>query len=191
MSSFVLKTGCDIRQEILSFQQKEKETIGAALDRFSILTRSSPDLSIPNHMLLQHFWLGLSKESSLQLDIAARGLFTHKTTAKGEALLDCILENTLPLEPLQVEPKLSHEEVSLAVAEPIPSIERPSPEPEDSKEGFQPSDLSYFEDEFLEDFENTLNYACQKRPPVPVTLEPLDKEFLRESIKELTAILLT
>jgi hypothetical protein len=35
-----------------------------------------------------------------------------------------------------------------------------------------------------------LNYACQKRPPVPITpLEPLDKEFLRESIKELTAIL--
>jgi hypothetical protein len=51
-------------------------------------------------------------------------------------------------------------------------------------------DLPYFEDEFFEDFRNTSNYACQKRPPVPVTpLEPLDKEFLRESIKELTMIL--
>jgi hypothetical protein len=57
-------------------------------------------LSIPNHVLLQHFWLGLSKESALQLDIAIGGSFTHKTTAEGEALLDCILENTAPLEPL-------------------------------------------------------------------------------------------
>jgi hypothetical protein len=53
------------RQEILNFQQKEKESIGAAWDRFSILTRSGPDLSIPNHVLLQHFLLGLSKESTL------------------------------------------------------------------------------------------------------------------------------
>ena len=63
-----------------------------------------------------------------------------------------------------------------------------SPEPEDPKEGFQPLDLSYFEDEFFEDFKNTSKYSYQKRPPVPITpLEPLDKEPLRESIKELTA----
>jgi hypothetical protein len=97
-----------LHQEILNFQQKEKESIGAAWDRFSILTRSSPDLSIPNHVLLQHFWLGLSKESALQFDIATGGSFTHKTTAEGEALLDRILENTPPLEPLWVEPELSH-----------------------------------------------------------------------------------
>jgi hypothetical protein len=54
-----------LRQEILNFQQKEKESIGATWDIFSILTRSGPDLSIPNHVLLQHFWLGLSKESTL------------------------------------------------------------------------------------------------------------------------------
>ena len=52
-------------QEILNFQQKEKETIGAAWDIFSILTRSGPDMSTPNHVLLQHFWLWLSKESAL------------------------------------------------------------------------------------------------------------------------------
>ena len=45
-------------------------------------------------MLLQHFWLGLSKEPALQLDISAGGSFTHKITAEGEALLDRILENT-------------------------------------------------------------------------------------------------
>ena len=89
-------------------------------------------------MLLQHFWLGLSKESALQLDIAAEGSFTHKTTEEGEALLDRILENTPPLEPLRVEPMLSPEEVSSAEAKPTTSIQTPSPEPEDLEEGFQP-----------------------------------------------------
>ena len=35
-----------------------------------------------------------------------------------------------------------------------------------------------------------MNYGCQKRPPISVTpSKPLDKEFLRESIKELTSIM--
>ena len=110
--------------------------------------------------------------------------------AEGEALLDHILENTPPLEPLHVEPDLSHEEVSLAKANPIASVGRPSPEPEDPEEGFQPSDLSFFEDDLFEEFGNTSKYSCQKRLPVPVTpLEPLDKESLSKSIKELTAIM--
>jgi hypothetical protein len=44
-----------LQQEILNFQQKYKETIGAAWDHFSILSRSGPNLSIPNHVMLQHF----------------------------------------------------------------------------------------------------------------------------------------
>jgi hypothetical protein len=154
-----------LQQEILSFEQKEKESISAAWDKFLILMRSGPDLSIPNHVLLQHFWIGFRKESSLHLDIAVRGLFTHKTTVEGETLLDHILENTPPLETIRVEPELNH----YAEAEPITSLERPSPKPEDPKESFQPSDLPYFEYEFFEDFGNTSKYSCQKRPPIPVT----------------------
>ena len=108
---------------------------------------------------------------------------------EGEARLDRILENTPLLEPLCVELELSHEEVSSAEVEPITSLERPSLEPE-SKEGFKPWNLSYFEDELLEEFRNTSKYSCQKKQPVPVTpLEPLDKESLRESIKVLTTIM--
>jgi hypothetical protein len=135
-------------------------------------------------VLLQHFWLGLSKESTLQLDISVEGSFTHKTTAEGQALLDHILENTPPLEPLRVEPKLIHEEVSSVEAKPVTSIDRPSPEPKDLEEGFQPLDFPFSEDDIFEDFENTSYYGCQKRPPIPVTpSKALDKEFLRESIK--------
>jgi hypothetical protein len=109
---------------------------------------------------------------------------------EGEALLERILENTPALEPLYVQPELSHEEVSFSNAELEPPIQRPSPEPETPKEGFQPSESPSFEDKFHEDFRNISKYSCQKRPPVPVTpREPLDKEFLRKSIKELTTIM--
>ena len=58
------------------------------------------------------------------------------------------------------------------------------------KVGNLPLDLPYFEDDFFKDFKNTSKYSYQKRPPVPITpLEPLDKESLRESIMELTAIM--
>jgi hypothetical protein len=131
LSFFPISRIAALQQEILNFQQKDKETIGAAWDHFSILSRSGPDLSVPNHVRLQHFWLGLNKESALQLDIAIGGSFTHKTTAEGEALLDRILENTPPLEPIRVEPKPIHEEVSSAEPEAITPIERPSPKPKD------------------------------------------------------------
>jgi hypothetical protein len=73
-------------------------------------------------MCYYNIWLGLSKESALQLDITVGGSFNHKTIVEGENHLDRILENTPPLEPLHVEPELSHEEVPLAKAEPIPPI---------------------------------------------------------------------
>ena len=55
-------------------------------------THACLDLSTPDHVLLQHFWLGLSKESALHLDITAGASFAHKTAAKGESPLDRILE---------------------------------------------------------------------------------------------------
>jgi hypothetical protein len=63
--------------------------------------------------------LGLSKESALQLDITTGGSFTHKTTAKGEALLNHILENTSFSESLPVAEHSSYEEVPLVVPTPL------------------------------------------------------------------------
>jgi len=67
-------------------------------------------------VLLQHFWLGLSKESALQLDISARGSFTHKTIAEEEALLDRILENKSFTETLLSVESSIHEEVPSVVS---------------------------------------------------------------------------
>ena len=53
-----------LRKEILDFRQDEKETLGTAWARFSQLTHAGPDLSIPDHVLLQHFWLGLNNDTA-------------------------------------------------------------------------------------------------------------------------------
>ena len=100
-------------------------------------------------MLLQHFWLGLSKESTLQLDISSGGSFTHKTTTEGEALLDHILENTSFTETLPVAESSSHEEVSLVDStkpppNPIEPTTESSPELETmEEEEIQPPEFPF------------------------------------------------
>ena len=58
------------------------------------LSSSSHDLAIPDPMLLQHFYLGLSEKSAHFLDIASIGAFLHLSISEGRAILDRILENS-------------------------------------------------------------------------------------------------
>ena len=83
-----------LRVEILTFQQKEKETLGAAWARFTDLINIGPNLSLPDHVILNHFHLGLSKESAFNLDISSGGSFKHMTISEGKAILEKIFENT-------------------------------------------------------------------------------------------------
>jgi hypothetical protein len=53
-----------VRIEVLSFKQKGKESLGAAWARFDDLVNFGPNLAIQNHMLLQHFYVGLSRETT-------------------------------------------------------------------------------------------------------------------------------
>ena len=64
---------------IFNFEQYEKESIGAAWDRFSKLIYASPDLSLPDNILLWLFCLGINMEADLCLDMTVGGRFTHKT----------------------------------------------------------------------------------------------------------------
>ena len=45
-------------------------------------------------MLLQHFYMGLSKDSTQFLDISSRGAFLHLSASEARAILNKILENT-------------------------------------------------------------------------------------------------
>jgi hypothetical protein len=115
--------------EILNFKQKEKETVGAAWARFSNLISSGPDLSLPDHVLLQHFHYGLSKEAALFLDTSSGGSFSHMTFSEGKVILDKIVENTpytgiydeFPEEEVEPSPEPLEEEHATELEIPIDS----------------------------------------------------------------------
>jgi hypothetical protein len=58
------------------------------------LYSSGPDLAIPEPILLQHFYLGLSEKSTQFLDIASGGAFLHLPISEGRAILETILKNS-------------------------------------------------------------------------------------------------
>ena len=184
-------------RDVLCFQQNEKETIGAAWARFSLLLISSPNLSISDHVLLQYFYIGLDTESTLYLDIAAGGSFSHKTPIEGREILDRITENTSFVAndgSSQEEHTSSHEDILAAESDLSPpttqdSALEPSSEPQAPKEEeIQPSKLPFeFEDDLFEDFGNTSNYLCTRKPMVPIpSIDPIEATFLRENIVDIS-----
>ena len=154
-------------------------------------------MSIPDHVLLQHFWLGLNNETALQLDITAGGSFAYKTTFEGMALLDRILENTSFTEPLPVVVPSSQEEALIAEsthsltthddspAEPSPKLEDPE------EEEILPPEFPFnIKEDIFFDYGNTTLYPLQKRPPVPSDPpDDLNKASLRETVKRVAALL--
>jgi hypothetical protein len=48
--------------EVLTFKQKEKESLGKAWECFNSPLNSSPNLAVPDPILLQHFFMGLNRK---------------------------------------------------------------------------------------------------------------------------------
>jgi len=151
-------------------------------------------------VLLQHFYIGLDTKSAAYLDIAAGGSFAHKTPSEGREILDRITENTSFVAtsgPSQEEQMSSHEDILVAESDLSPpttleSALEPSSEPHTpEEEEIQPSELPFeFEDDLFEDFGNTSNYLCTRKPPVPVpSTNPIEATYLRENMKKITAIM--
>ena len=111
-------------------------------------------------------------DSADDLDIAAEGLFMHRTQTEGREILHHIFENSSfvahPCEPQQ-ESQSHLESPSSAEFYPCTSQDSSvelSPEPRTSKEEeIQPSKFSsQFEDDPCEYLRNTSNYLCDRRP---------------------------
>jgi hypothetical protein len=64
LSFFPISGVVSLRIEVLSFKQKEKESLGAAWVCFNDLVNYGPNLAIQDHMLLQHFYVGLNRETA-------------------------------------------------------------------------------------------------------------------------------
>uniref|UniRef100_I1PTU0 Uncharacterized protein n=1 Tax=Oryza glaberrima TaxID=4538 RepID=I1PTU0_ORYGL len=170
----------------------KKESLSIAWARFSLLTQSGLDLSLPDHVLLQHFRYGLDKESVEYLNISARGSFAHKTTAEGNELLDMILENdSFGQSEAIPEVEIIHEDPLHVESEPDSTAESSSQSQEPEEEEIHLLEIPFqFEEDLFEDYGNTSNYSCEKRPPIKViSNEPLDKAMLKETVKKLTTIM--
>jgi hypothetical protein len=201
-----------LRIEVLTFQQKEKETLGAAWARFMSLINSSSNLSLPDHVLLHHFHLGLSKEAALHLDISLGGSFSHKTISEGKAILEKILENTPYIgifyefpEEEEVDPSPDQQEEAQATESEIPlnssnnlvAKEPPTMGTQHTLEdgGPHPSMFPFeIEEDLFEDFANASNLPVQVKPLAHSGISEDDDgshndSFLIEHIKGLLTIM--
>ena len=91
---FPISKVVSLRKEVLNFRQLEEESLGTSWDRFNELIFTGPDLAIQDPVLLQHFYMGLSKDSRESLDAASRGAFLHLSTSEARAMHDRISGKT-------------------------------------------------------------------------------------------------
>ena len=94
---FLVEKVAKLRFAIIGFKQLDKESLGKAWDRFYSFVNSGPNLTLPELMLLQHFFLGLNNENQEYLNLASRGAFMHITVDHAKTILTNIL-NDLPKE---------------------------------------------------------------------------------------------
>jgi len=72
LAIFPISRIVSLPKAILDFKQHEKESIGAAWARFSVLIHVGLDLSLPNNILLRLFCLGVDIHADLCMDVTAR-----------------------------------------------------------------------------------------------------------------------
>ena len=83
-----------LRKDVLNFRQLEEESLGTSWDHFNDLIITRPDLAIQDPVLLQHFYMDLSKDSRESLDVASRGAFLHLSASEARSMLDRISGRT-------------------------------------------------------------------------------------------------
>jgi hypothetical protein len=105
-----------------------------AWDYFNALINASPDLAIQDHILLQHFYIGLDRKTSKRLDTTLGGSFLLVFTNSGRSILTKILENTLE----KIEKKPLEEETEIVkpklLPNPSPTSAIPNPKPQKKEE---------------------------------------------------------
>jgi len=82
-----------LRLEILSFIQEDNESLIATWERFDNLVHPGPSLSIPDHVLLQHFYMGLDMITSSFLNLASNRSFLHTSAPTVRELLLKIVQS--------------------------------------------------------------------------------------------------
>ena len=82
------------RRQLLTSEQGDNESLGAAWARFKHLATSGPPHKIAEEMLMQHFIYGLKPESERFLNLASKGSVLYKTAAEVRTILEKVLNST-------------------------------------------------------------------------------------------------
>ena len=82
---FPISKVVSLRKDVLNFRQLEEKSLGTSWDCFNELIITSLDLAIQDPVILQHFYMGLSKDSMDSLDVASRGAFLHLSASEARA----------------------------------------------------------------------------------------------------------
>ena len=161
----------DLRLSILSSKQMDNESMSAYWERFDVLSKSGPNLAIPDQVLLQHFYVGLTIESRKELNTSANGSFIHLTASEARNLLDKIIQRDkdgpLVENPLQEEEKEEGLVEDENILDPLPTIlESSEPEKTTDIEPTSPSSEFLFdiEDDLFFDYGNTTKYPDEEKP---------------------------
>ena len=125
---FLISKVVSLQKEVLNFRQLEEESLGTSWDHFNELIITCPTLAIPGPMLLQHFYMGLSKDSMQRLNAASRGAFLHLSASEARSMLDRIsgkslctsIHNKLPEEEKESSPE-QEKEVLIVKSQPLQS----------------------------------------------------------------------
>jgi hypothetical protein len=151
---------------ILDFEKLEEESIGAAWARFLHLLVSTPGPSLPIHVSLYIFCVGLDMDDALDINAIVGGSFVGKTPMEGREILDSLIENSsVPTDHNEphLESVLVHESLSttseLSFSKFLDYSIELSPEPRTlKKKEIQPSGFTFkFEDDHSRNLLDTSN----------------------------------
>ena len=81
------------RQEITSFTQHNGESLYEAWERFKDLQRQCPHHGVPQWLLIQTFYQGLTEPMRITIDATAQGSFMSKTLEDAYNLLETMASN--------------------------------------------------------------------------------------------------
>ena len=82
------------RIQLLTFEQGDNESLGAAWARFTRLATSGPPQKFDEEMLMQHFIYYLNPKSDHFLNLASKGSVMYKTVAEVRTILEKVLNST-------------------------------------------------------------------------------------------------
>ncbi|KAL2248377.1 UNVERIFIED_CONTAM: hypothetical protein Sindi_2690000 [Sesamum indicum] len=83
-----------IRKEISGIRQFAGESLFEYWERFNRLVESFPHHQIPNHLLIQYFYEGLSNMDRKLIDVASGGALFNKTPIEAHNLISIMASNT-------------------------------------------------------------------------------------------------